>query len=360
MKGLSKLVWVAFMLPVIMWSCSPIEEPTIIPQTASTLTSPAAGTAIVLTEAEKADTLFFQSSIPDFGVQGVYTYTLEMAKGGTNFATVALVGTSTTPTVKITVDELNKKIVTAGLEPNVAGNVDFRFKTTIDRSLSPLVGNATTLSLTAYKEAVILRNMFLVGNATAPGWSNDNNNPALFRDPANKDLFVYTGFFAVGEFKILEKTGQWQPQYGTNGGSAVSVNAGGGTDPGAFAITTAGYYVFTMDLAANTFTLVPFTGTANVFYPTIGIIGNSTPGGWDSSTAMTNLTFDKHLWYVTATVTNGEIKFRANNAWTDNWGAKTPISGKTVLGSSDNIPIVAGTYKMWFNSLDGRYIFIGG
>ncbi|MCR9015870.1 SusF/SusE family outer membrane protein [Aquiflexum gelatinilyticum] len=360
MRVLSKLVWAALMLPFIMWSCGPIDEPAIIPQTASTLTSPSAGTAIVLTEAEKEDTIFFQASIPDFGVSGNYTYTLEMAKGGTNFATVDVVGTSTTPTVKIAVGDLNKKIVTAGLEPNVAGNVDFRFKTTIDRSLSPLVGTATTLSLTAYKDAVILRNLFLVGNATAPGWSNDNNNPALFRDPANKDLYVYTGFFAVGEFKVLEKLGQWQPQYGTNGGSAVSVNPGGGSDPGAFAITTAGHYVFTLNLANNTFTLVPFTGAADVYYPTVGIIGSSTAGGWDSSTAMTNLTFDKHIWHITATVTNGEIKFRANDAWTINWGAVTPISGKAELGSSSNIPIEAGTYKMWFNSLDGRYIFIGG
>lgn len=194
----------------------------------------------------------------------------------------------------------------------------------------------------------------MVGKFTAPGCNNNNNNPPLFRDPANKDLYVYTGFFAVGEFKILEKLGQWQPQYGTNEGSAISKNAGGGTDPGNFAITTAGHYTFTVNLTANTFTLVPFTGVADVYYPTVGIIGNSTPGGWDSSTAMTNLTFDKHIWHITATVTNGEIKFRANDAWTISWGALTPISGKAELGSPSNIPIVAGTYKLWFNSLDGR------
>ncbi|MCL6259803.1 SusF/SusE family outer membrane protein [Aquiflexum sp. TKW24L] len=359
MKVLSKLVWVAFILPLILWSCSPVDDPAIIPQTPSTLTSPTAGSAIVLKEADKADTLFFQASIPDFGVPGNYTYALEMARGGTNFATVVGLGSSTTPTVKVAIGELNKQLVTAGLDPEVAGNVDFRFKTTIDRSLSPLVGAGTTLSITPYKDAVILKNLFIVGNAAPPGWNNDNNNPPLFRDPANKDLYVYTGFFAVGEFKVLEKLGQWQPQWGKNGDSGIGVSVGA-TEPPAWVISAAGHYVFTLNLATKTFTLVPFTGAADVYFPTVGIIGSSTPGGWDNSTAMTNINFDKHLWYTTATVTNGEIKFRANNAWTINWGAKTPISGRAELGSPDNVPIVAGTYKMWFNSLDGRYIFIGG
>lgn len=60
MRVLSKFIWVAFMLPIIMWSCSPIDEPAIIPQTASTLTSPTAGTAIVLLQDEKEDTIFFR------------------------------------------------------------------------------------------------------------------------------------------------------------------------------------------------------------------------------------------------------------------------------------------------------------
>lgn len=357
MKVLSKLVWVAFILPLILWSCSPVDEPAIIPQTPSTLTSPAAGSKIVLTEADKADTIFFQASVPDFGVPGNYSYTLQMAKGGTNFAKVVALGSSTTPTVKVAIGELNKLLITEGLAPDVAGNVDFRFRTTIDRTLSPLVGDATTLSITPYKDAVVLKNLFIVGNAAPPSWNNNNNNPPLFRDPVNKDLFVYTGFFAVGEFKVLEKLGQWQPQWGKNGDSGIA-DSSGGTDPAAWAISVAGHYVFTMNLATKTYTLVPFAGPADVYYPTVGIIGSSTAGGWDNSTAMTNINFDKHLWYTTATVTNGEIKFRANNAWTINWGALTPISGKAELGSSSNIPIEAGKYKMWFNSLDGRYIFI--
>lgn len=150
MKVLSKLVWVAFILPLLLWSCSPVDDPAIIPQTPSTITSPAAGSAIVLTEANKADSLTFTATVPDFGVAGNYTYNLEMAKGGTNFATVVALGSDTIPTIKVGIENLNRRLVTAGLEPNVAGNVDFRIKTTIDRSLSPLVGAATTLSLTPY------------------------------------------------------------------------------------------------------------------------------------------------------------------------------------------------------------------
>ena len=201
------------------------------------------------------------------------------------------------------------------------------------------------------------RNLFLVGEATAPGWDNDNNNPALFRDPENTDLYVYTGFFNSGGFKVLETVGEWQPRYGTNDGSTVAVNEGGGSDPDVFTVPSAGFYTVTMDLEANTFSIEPYTGTPGTDYATVGIIGDSTPGGWDGSTAMTKSTFDGNIWSITATLTDGELKFRANDAWAVNWGANTAISG---LGTQDgpNIPVEAGTYKIWFNSLDGRYILI--
>jgi len=58
-------------------------------------------------------------------------------------------------------------------------------------------------------------------------------------------------------------------------------------------------------------------------------------------------------------LTDGEFKFRANDAWDNNWGnASEALSGKAGLGSSDNMPATPGTYNIWFNDLDGRYILI--
>jgi hypothetical protein len=49
-------------------------------------------------------------------------------------------------------------------------------------------------------------------------------------------------------------------------------------------------------------------------------------------------------------------KFRADNAWTVNWGAATFPNG---IGTQDgaNIPATAGTYQITFNSATGEYTF---
>lgn len=54
---------------------------------------------------------------------------------------------------------------------------------------------------------------------------------------------------------------------------------------------------------------------------------------------------------------DGEIKFRANDAWDVNWGSDTALTGLGTMGGP-NIPVAEGTYDIWFNDLDGRYILI--
>jgi hypothetical protein len=67
----------------------------------------------------------------------------------------------------------------------------------------------------------------------------------------------------------------------------------------------------------------------------------------------------------------GSIKFRANNSWDaapngGNWGA--PLTGSAFpigigaenSGGSKDIPAVAGTYDITFNSATGDYAFTGG
>ena len=93
-------------------------------------------------------------------------------------------------------------------------------------------------------------------------------------------------------------------------------------------------------------------------YTTVGIIGDSTPNGWGASTAMVQSSFDPHQYSLRdVTLISGEMKFRANDDWATNWGSDTEFSGQ---GTQDgaNIPIAPGTYDIFFNDIDGRYILI--
>jgi selenophosphate synthetase-related protein len=71
-----------------------------------------------------------------------------------------------------------------------------------------------------------------------------------------------------------------------------------------------------------TYTLAPYTGSTATTYTTVGVIGSSTPKGWDASTAMAKSTFDAQLDIRSPSLNDGEAKFRANDAWDVSWGGK--------------------------------------
>ena len=111
-----------------------------------------------------------------------------------------------------------------------------------------------------------------------------------------------------------------------------------------------------MDVKELKYTLEAYNASAAVNYTTVGIIGSSTAKGWDASTAMVKSTFDPHIWSLGVTSLNdGEMKFRANDAWDVSWGGKTAFSGG---GTGDNIPVAKSKYVIYFNDLDGSYLMI--
>ena len=107
---------------------------------------------------------------------------------------------------------------------------------------------------------------------------------------------------------------------------------------------------------AKTYSLTPYSGTLNS-YSSIDLAGDL--NGWSGSTVLTQSGFDPHQWYVKDLVvsSNGSAKFRANSSWGINWGAATEFSGQGVQDGS-NIPLNAGTYDVYFNDIDGRYLFV--
>ena len=238
-------------------------------------------------------------------------------------------------------------------------------------------GNAGELAHTSEVEALTvvlpegeqeedLRELYFVGNATPDDWNNNGNNYPLYRDAQNPDVYYYTGYFNAGEFKILEELGAWQPQYGTNDGATVAVNPGGGDDPASFTVATAGYYSFQINLEEMTFTMEEYDASEATTYETIGFLGDSTvegyetgDDGWGADVDMTQSDFNAHIWYAGGvSLTNGELKFRAADAWDVSWGIDSGALSDKANPGGQNIPVAAGVYDIWFNDLTGRYILI--
>ena len=333
MRVLSKISWVAFLLPLLIWSCTPIDQPTIIPQTGSTLVSPAAGSSLVLLETAKGDSISFQVTAPDFGVPGAVeiTYKLEMAKGGTNFAKVVNLATTKTPIIKVKTEDLNNKVLAEGLEAGKAGAVEFRVTTSINRSLSDLVGAASSLNVTPYLATVVLPSLRVPGDYQS--WNPGNNNTIIYS--ANSDN-IYEGFVHIlsgsGEFKFI--TGpEWDtyPDYGTDAAPGKLIQKGGNIKiPGDF-----GTYRVKANLANLTYELQRI----GVW----GIIGSATAGGWDTETPM-QFNAANNILTITTALSAGEMKFRTQT-WDNNYGlGSAPGEGGA---GGPNIPIAeAGNYTI--------------
>jgi len=89
---------------------------------------------------------------------------------------------------------------------------------------------------------------------------------------------------------------------------------------------------------------------------TVGIIGTSTEFGWDSDTDMVQDPNDTSIWTLNVDLTDGVMKFRANDDWAINWGGADFPTG---VGTQDgpDIPIVAANYDITFNHTTGVYSF---
>ena len=82
----------------------------------------------------------------------------------------------------------------------------------------------------------------------------------------------------------------------------------------------------------------------------LGVVGSATPGGWGNENIpdlkfYTTATTDVYVAYVT--LRNGEIKFRNNNDWSENWGDDG--NDGTLDSYGANISVSAGTYKIEVN-----------
>lgn len=346
---------------------------TTYPTNPPVLTKPSANDAIVLEIAKSTDialTTTWTDALLNSNLGVDVTYTVEAAIAGSNFASPVILGTvKNLGKSTITHGDLNAAALGLGIAPTVAGNVDVRVvakNTNKNGNVLTRTSTSTKIAITPY--SVSFPNLFMVGDATSPGWNNNNTNTPLFRDQNVPNKYVYTGYFKAGAFKLLEVLGQWQPQWGTNDGATLAVNPGGGNDPNTFNIAADGYYsfVFTTVGQSGTYTVSSYNATSAPTYSTMGIIGAAI-GGWGDSDEV-NFTKDAnnpHLWYaLNVSFTKGsEFLIRANDGWNSVWryDKSDKLYGKSYLaGGGDNFPFKAnsGKYDVWFNDLTGDYNII--
>lgn len=199
---------------------------------------------------------------------------------------------------------------------------------------------------------------FLTGADIADGsWSNSVDAVGTGMVPmfisqaySNGNVgLTFTDYFGGNGFKAVGTPGDWNSQVGEIDGQYYFNDGGSGN------IMLNGFYTITLYPQDWYFTVQPLEETPTE-YSTIGMIGSF--NGWGSDFEMTRTNATSHTWYAQVTFDEDtELKFRANGDWANNWGEQAFPFGQGVMNGA-NIPVKAGTWKVFFNDIDGRYLFM--
>lgn len=303
------------------------------------LIAPEAGGSYILREENADDTweIFSWEDANDVMI-GPMEYYVDVAVSGTEDKLVT-VGPYTTQPISITEGELNNALVELGYtEANTQVDVLTNVRQTVGSALE-YYSEQVASSVIIYGGSVDATIPVLYVPGSYQGndinWSPDNTYELY----SNSDDGVYQGYmnFISGseEFKFSP-----EPSWGSDfGGTSIGTSGTiGGSDNIKFT-GDIGSYLMTVDENESTWILEATTweATANSW----GIIGDATPGGWDTDTDMEFQQWNG-LLVATLALTDGEIKFRANDGWDLDYG-DTGADGVADRGG-DNIKVTAGTY----------------
>ncbi len=184
----------------------------------------------------------------------------------------------------------------------------------------------------------------IIGAATPGGWDEDTN-----MTDAGNGVYTITVDLTEGPVKFRAND-NWDLNWGGDEfpeGTAVV----GGND---IMVTAAATYNVTLDINNLTYSFTEDAGLT-----TIGLIGSAVPGGWDAPDGDFSLDYNEEagLWMTVVALVDGELKFRANDAWDLSWGGADFPSGTATSDNGPNIPVSAGTYYVTFDPATGDYSF---
>ena len=194
----------------------------------------------------------------------------------------------------------------------------------------------------SFDEVITFTTIGLIGTATPGGWDFDTDLVQSSSDPnvwsANMTLVDGEAKFRANDAWAIDwGAADWPSGTGVQGGDNIPV--------------VGGDYLVSLNTETGEYSFQEI-----VDFPTIGIIGDATPGGWADDTDMTKDPDNGAIWTLRLILVDGEAKFRANDDWAVNWGAGDFPTGIGILDGA-NIPITAGEYNITFNSITGEYNF---
>ena len=304
---------------------------------------------------------------PDFDAPTTVTYVVEFSINS-DFSTIDMSsGDTSNNHLGVKVSSMLEFAETLGLDddpnttfsdgsPNNTGMVYARV-TAFAGTSSSGANQSSTVSKTASMNIEVLENVGactdatlsnwgLVGSAVN-GWGGTNRgfaagNDVPFLSNGQDGMFRAVATLYDGEFKIREDNA-WGLNYGDDGADGTL------EQNGANIAISAGHYVIDFDAVNFTITITP----AETVWC---VVGSATLNGWGAAEdvkLVPDPCNDGVYIIKDVVLTDGEIKFRQDDAWGVNLGDNG--ADGTTEANGANIAVSAGTYDMTLDTVNGTY-----
>lgn len=270
----------------------------------------------------------------DYNIPTQISYSLEVDDSEEFLEPVVLTTTSQRST-SLTVSQLNTGLSNAGIPPFQNGTAYLRIRSTIgSENVLPQFSNI--INFTVFPYTTEPPRLYLVGNyQTNSGYGEENSDAPTLASSGFGVEDDYEGFVFFGgedlsfQFHRSGFIGEYvegNPVYGNEGGLAVEGSSG------SFSVPSEGYYFVEVNLD---------NGEVSFLRTDWGIAGPGGPAGdWPSDSVQdADMIYDiqAKVWrFDDASTSNGQFKFRANDAWDFNFGIDGDNDGSLDFGGSDN------------------------
>ncbi len=324
----------------MLYSCEKVNDNPVLDLSkivAPSITEPADGSTIVLSDSTSTDSVFFKWTDAVYDIEGLpyTTYVLQADLADSNFANAKNMVSTTGTTYGLTQEELNMAIVGLGIEAGNTANVEFRVLSYLTQTNESTwtVSDTITVTVKTYEGASPEPDVLWVPG-DYQGW-NPAEAPNIF-SPAHDGKFAGYIYFPPGgtlEFKFTSQPDWGGINYGNGGDGILDTDGGAGNLTVPNGDTT---YYFNVDTEALTWSYevrnYALIGTFNDW-------AGDEPLTWDNDNWRFEITKDFEA--------NTEFKWRANGGWTINLGDDG--TGTNHL-SQDGVNIVlenAGNYTIY-------------
>jgi len=373
MRYINKLVFLSIAVSLVLMSCEKIGQlPFYENGTAVTLT--ASKTSITPTAADSAaNVITFSWSDPKYATDSAKQKFIFAIDSTDDFAHAVTIQVNGALSMSLTGNQLNNILADFGLPAGSPFNMKARITSSYANNNEQYRSNIVTVAMTPYLVPITLTPSstaaltLQVSNATQNAISFNWNSSPYGSNIINYAIQLDTGGGNFTNPQVFKYADYLSSSFTVNDLNSAAIAAGvlgGSTKNVEFRLvsylgtsyTTPLVYSNSVNINITTFTPIP---------PTLYIVGDATPGGWNNPVPLPSQQFtrlDAVSYGIVVNLTAGKsyLFLPMNGDWSHKYGGASATGGalladNAVPGSNTPAPATSGNYEIVINFQTGTY-----